>query len=285
MKFGANTFIWAAQFDESLHSLLPRLRQQGFDGIEVPLINPKNFDAAGTRKAVEANGLECTVCSILPGNLSLATADAGVRRQAIEHLKHVIALTAEVGAKLVAGPLYSPVGFMTGVRRTPEEWKRVVGGYQELDETLKSTGVTVAVEPLNRFETYFLNTCADAAALCKEIGHPQVGVLFDTFHANIEEKQLGPAILSLRGHLKHVHTCENDRGTPGTGHVDWNATFEALRALNYDGWVTIESFGFSLGELSAAASIWRDIAPSAEAIAFDGVRFLRSHLASAAASS
>jgi D-psicose/D-tagatose/L-ribulose 3-epimerase len=151
--------------------------------------------------------------------------------------------------------------------------------YQQLGPVLESHGVEIAIEPLNRFETYFLNTAEDAVALCEAIHHPQVGILFDTFHANIEEKKLGDAFRQVGPHLKHVHTCENDRGIPGTGHVEWNDVFEALRAMQYDRWLTIESFGFALGELSAAASIWRDIAPTPESIAFEGVKFLRRHMA------
>jgi D-psicose/D-tagatose/L-ribulose 3-epimerase len=172
---------------------------------------------------------------------------------------------------------------MTGRRRTAEEWKRAVECYQSIGGTLSEYGVRIAIEPLNRFETYFLNTAADAVALCDEIDHPNVGILFDTFHANIEEKNVAEAYRTVGRHLKHVHTCENDRGIPGTGHVDWKGVFQALRDVRYDGWLTIESFGFSLGELSAAASIWRDIAPSPESIAFEGVKFLKRGMAAGAA--
>ncbi len=162
------------------------------------------------------------------------------------------------------------------------EWKWAVECYQSLGPVLERHGVTVALEPLNRFETYFLNTAADAVALCDAIGHPNVGILFDTFHANIEEKDIGRAYRAVAKHLKHVHTCENDRGIPGSGHVEWNDVFAALREAKYDGWLTIESFGFALGELSAAASIWRDIEPSPELIAWEGVKFLKRNMAAAA---
>ncbi len=118
--------------------------------------------------------------------------------------------------------------------------------------------MTLAIELLNRFETYFLNTAADAAALCDQVGHPNVGILFDTFRANIEEKDIAAGYITLGKHLKHVHTCENDHGTPGSGHVEWSAVFPALRDLDYDGWLVIESFSFALGDLSAAACLWRD---------------------------
>jgi D-psicose/D-tagatose/L-ribulose 3-epimerase len=241
----------------------------------VPLFQPTQFAAADIRKGLADNGLECTICSILTGGMNVISEDAAVREKTRVHLQDCAKAAAEVGAKIIAGPLYSPVGLMTGRRRSEDEWKRAVECYQAIGPTLSEYGVTIALEPLNRFETYFLNTAADAVALCDAIGHPNVGILFDTFHANIEEKDVAEGYRTVARHLKHVHTCENDRGIPGTGHVDWPGVFQALRDVRYDGWLTIESFGFALGELSAAASIWRDIAPSPESIAFEGVKFLK----------
>ncbi len=283
MKFGVNTFIWTASFDRSNFALLPAIKAAGFDGVEVPLFHPSQFAAAEIRKGLAENGLECTTCSILTGGLNMLSDDAAVREKTRQHMQDCAKVAAEVGAKIIAGPLYSPVGLFTGSRRTSEEWKRAVDCYQSIGPTLSDYGVTIAIEPLNRFETYFLNTAADAVALCDAINHPNVGILFDTFHANIEEKDVAEGYRICAPHLKHVHTCENDRGIPGTGHVDWPGVFQALRDIRYDGWLTIESFGFSLGELSAAASIWRDIAPSPESIAFEGVKFLKKGMASAAA--
>jgi D-psicose/D-tagatose/L-ribulose 3-epimerase len=114
--------------------------------------------------------------------------------------------------------------------------------------------------------------------LATEIDHPNVGILFDTFHANIEEKDIGAGYRTVGKHLKHVHTCENDRGIPGSGHVEWPSVFQALRDLRYDGWLTIESFGFALPDLSAAAAIWRDIEATPESIAIEGVKFLRKNV-------
>jgi D-psicose/D-tagatose/L-ribulose 3-epimerase len=275
MKFGVNTFIWTANFDRSNLALLPAIKAAGFDGVEVPLFEPSEFAAADIRRGLADNGLECTICSILTGGLNMISGDAAVREKTRIHMQDCAEAAAEVGARIICGPLYSPVGLMTGQRRTGDEWKRAVDCYQAIGPTLSQYGVTIAIEPLNRFETYFLNTAADAVALCDAIGHPNVGILFDTFHANIEEKHVADAYRLVGRHLKHVHTCENDRGIPGTGHVDWPGVFQALRDVDYDGWLTIESFGFALGELSAAASIWRDIAPSPESIAFEGVKFLK----------
>lgn len=275
MKFGVNTFIWTANFDRSTLPLLPAIRSAGFDGVEVPLFNPAQFAASDIRRGLADNGLECTICSILTGGMNIISDDAAVRQKTLAHMRDCAKAAADVGAGIIAGPLYSPVGLFTGRRRTADEWKRAVDCYQSLGPTLAAHRVTIALEPLNRFETYFLNTAADAVALCDAIDHPNVGILFDTFHANIEEKDIAAAYRTVARHLKHVHTCENDRGIPGTGHVDWPGVFQALRDIRYGGWLTIESFGFALGELSAAASIWRDIAPSPEAIAFEGVKFLK----------
>jgi len=283
MKYGVNTFIWTANFTRENLPLLPEIKRHGFDGVEVPLFRPADFALADIRKGLEQNGLECTICSVIPGGLSIISDDAAVRQKTRTHMEDCIKTAAEVGAKIMAGPLYSPVGYLPGRRRTTDEWKWAVECYQSLGPVLDRHHVTIAIEPLNRFETYFLNTAADAVALCDQINHPNVGILFDTFHANIEEKSIAAGYRAVARHLKHVHTCENDRGTPGSGHVEWKEVFQALRDIRYDGWLTIESFGFALGELSAAASIWRDIAPTPESIAFEGVKFLKQNTTAAAA--
>jgi D-psicose/D-tagatose/L-ribulose 3-epimerase len=278
LQFGINTFLWASAFGAEQFELLPSIREHGFDGVELPLLRPREFKSAAIRRALIENALGCTTCSVVPSGLSLISDEAAVRRKTISYVTECITCTAEAGGTLMVGPLYSPVGYLPGRRRNADEWKRAVEGYQELGPVLLEHGVHVALEPLNRFETYFLNTTADAVKLCAEIAHPNVGILWDTFHANIEEKNIAEALRLTGRFLKHVHTCENDRGTPGTGHVDWKGVFAALRDLRYDGWLTIESFGFALGDIAAAASIWRDLAPTPEEIAWKGVEFLKASL-------
>jgi len=279
MKFGVNTFIWSATFDSSNFGLLPLIKEAGFDGVEVPLLRPESFAASSIRRANEAHGLECNACTVLVDGLSLISESAEIRRRTRLHLEDVAKVAADAGIGIVAGPLYSPVGYLPGRRRTSDEWKWAVEGFQSLGDTLAANGVTFAIEPLNRFETYFLNTAADSAALAQEIGHPNIGILFDTFHANIEEKSIAAGYRTVGPYLKHVHTCENDRGIPGSGHVEWKEVFQALRDLKYDGWLTIEGFGFALKDLSAAAAIWRDIERTPESIAFEGVKFLKKSVA------
>ena len=276
MKFGANSLMWTAGFDASHLDLLPKVKQMGFDGIEIARFAFDGFPAVDIKAALADNGLECTFCSALTGEMSLVSDDAAGRKQARDFLARGIEVAAELGSKIFMGPFCAPVGQLLGRRRTGDEWKRAVEGLQSLGATLDACDVTLTVEPLNRFETYFLNTATDGRKLCEEVGHPKVGILFDTFHGNIEEKELGQAIRTLGPHLRHVHACENDRGVPGSGHIEWPSVFSALRDVGYDDWVVIESFGSNIPEIAAAACIWRDLAPSSEAIAGDGLRFLRS---------
>lgn len=275
MKFGANTFIWADHFGTEQIPLLETLKRAGFDGIEIPLFKPEPARGREIRRVIEQHGLECTICSVLPVELHTGSDDTGIRRRTAEHLRGCVETAAELGSKVIAGPLYAPVGYFSGGRRTADEWRRAVECFQEVGRSLEEFGVTLAIEPLNRYETYFLNTTEDAVRLCQEIGHPRIGILFDTYHANIEEKDIAKSIQDAASYLRHFHSCENDRGIPGSGHVDWPGVFRALRRAGYEGWLTIESFGFSLGALSAAASIWRDLAPRAEDIALKGLQFLR----------
>ena len=228
MKFGVNVLIWTANFTPQHLPLLPEIKRHGFDGIEVPMFSLPDFCASDIRRGAEQNALECTACSVIPRGLSIGSDDSSVRQKARVHIEDCIKLAADAGAKILAGPLYTPVGFLPGRRRTADEWKWAVECYQSLGPVLERYSVTIAIEPLNRFETYFLNTAADAAALCDQIDHPNVGILFDTFHANIEEKSIGQAYRTVGRHLKHVHTCENDRGTPGSGHVEWNGCVPRL---------------------------------------------------------
>jgi len=275
MQFGVNLLLWTAAFEPSHRPLLDRIRNAGFDGVEVPMYKGRDFAVAALRQGLAETQMDCTICSVLVEGLSLISEDKHNRARAMDQMRENIAVAAEAGATLIVGPMYAPVGYLPGRRRTADEWKRGVEAWQQLASWLDEHNVTAAIEPLNRFETYFLNTAEDAARFCDAVGHPRVGVLFDTFHANIEERNIASGYRSLGKHLKHVHTCENDRGTPGSGHVEWREVFEALQELHYDGWLTIESFNSNLPEIAAATAIWRDLADPPESIAFEGIHFLK----------
>jgi D-psicose/D-tagatose/L-ribulose 3-epimerase len=275
MKFGVNTLLWTASFGLDDVPLLESIRQWGFDGVEIARFSFENFPARLLREHVSNAGLEPVLCSALTGQLSLVSEDASVRRAAEEFLKRAIEAAADLGSALLVGPYLAPVGGLTGRRASPDEWRRGVEGIARLTDWLRAHGVTLALEPLNRFETYVMTTAAEARRFCSEVHDPYVGVLFDTFHANIEEKRLGDAIRTLGPHLAHVHVCENDRGVPGSGHVAWDEVFSALREAGYDGWCVIESFGSCVPEIAAAACVWRDLAPDAESLARQGLVFLK----------
>ena len=279
MKLGVNTYIWGATFGPADFHLLPRIKASGFDGIEVPILDPVAFQADAVGRELDRIGLARTTVANVPGGSSLASSDAGaVQRRRTRGRVHQ------------AARIWDPRSLPGDVHacRLPHWERRTArmevgrGQLAAPRAVAEAAGIEIALEPLNRFETYFLNTAADAAQLCAEVGSPHVGILLDTFHANIEEKSIGAALRHAGPHLKHLHVCENDRGIPGSGHVAWPEFFRTVAELGYDRWMTIESFGFSLGELSTAAAVWRDLAPTPEDIAFEGVKFLRGHVGLAA---
>jgi D-psicose/D-tagatose/L-ribulose 3-epimerase len=275
MKFGINTLLWTSAFSLDDIPLLEQFRQWGFDGVEIARFDFQGFPARVLREAVRNAGLEATFCSALTGGLSLISEDASVRRAARDFIRRAVETAAELGSPVLAGPYVSPVGYLAGRRPTEDEWKRGVEGIAGLVPVLREHGVTLALEPLNRFETFILNTAGDLRRFCDEVHDPYVGALFDTFHANIEEKCFGAAVRALGPRLAHVHACENDRGAPGSGHVAWDEVFGALRENGYDGWCVIESFGSRIPEIAAAACIWRDLAPDAATLAREGLAFLK----------
>jgi len=276
MKIGVNGMLWSTQIGPEQFELLPRLRAAGFDSFEVPMFEPAKVPISPFRDALLANDLECSVCAILPAGLSPIAEDATTRQKTLAHLKDCVKATADLGAILMAGPMYAPVGYLTGKRRTEEEWKRALDCFQSLTPTLEQYSITLALEPLNRFETFFLTTVEESLHFCIEIDHPRIGLLLDTFHTNIEEKDVPSAFQSAGRFLKHVHISENDRGIPGSGHTDFPGILRALDKIGYSGSLVIESFGYLLPEMAAATAIWRDLAPTPESIAFEGIRYLRS---------
>lgn len=275
MKFGAHTFLWTKRFDESHLPVLPWLKEKGFDGIEIARYQLEDFPAARIRKELVRLQLRCTFCCGLSGDMSLVSSDIAIRDRAFSFITKAIETAAEVGAEKISGPLCSAVGYFSGHRRTQDEWNRAVEALQRVDEVLSRCGLTMAIEPLNRYLSYFLNTAADVIALCKEINSSRIGLLFDVFHANIEDPDLPGAILSAGPLLQHVHVCENDRGIPGTGHLPWAGMFAALRKIQYNQWLVIESFNFQDEEMAAMTRTWRDLAPKPEMIASEGLKFLK----------
>jgi len=275
MKYGVNTLAWTTRVDERLAPLFGKVKQWGFDGLELFLSPDEPADIAGIKRILDAAGLERTTCSVLPREANLVSPDAQVRARGVEYLKICLDRTAELGAPLICGPLYAGLGVMTGARRTSDEWKWAAEGLSQAAGHAQELRVTLCIEPLNRFETYFLNTQADAAKLVKDVGAPNVRVHFDTFHANIEERNPAASLRKIAKVLGHVHLSENDRGIPGSGHNDWRGVLSVLKEIGYDGWLTIESFAQPEPALAAAAAIWRDLAPSGDELAKRGIKYIK----------
>ena len=276
MKVGFNMLLWTTHVTEEHLPLLETLKKAGYDGVEVPIFegDTAHFEKVG--KAIKDNGLACTSVTVIPDEEhNPISTNAKHRQAAVEYLKWAIDCSAAVGSTVLCGPFYQPLGVFTGQGPTEQEKQRAVEVHRQAAEFAAKANLTLAVEYLNRFECYFLNTMADAADYVKRVNHPSLGVLFDTFHANIEEKDPVGCIGRHIDIIKHVHISENDRGTPGKGHIDWAGTFRALRSGGYDGWLVIEAFGRALPDLAAATRVWRDFFPSSEEVYTEGLKLVK----------
>lgn len=275
MKVGMNMLLWTATVTEEHSELLESIKNWGAEGVEIPIfaVDASPWEKLATR--MDGLGLGRTAVAVLPEGANLIGEEAKERKAAGEFLKGCVDVCHTMGAEVLAGPLYSPVGRLVGRGPDADENKRCVEGLKALGEHAEGSGVVIAVEPLNRFETYFLNTQEQCYAVMEAVGCDSVGHMYDTFHANIEERNLYAAIQSGGKHIRHVHISANDRGTPGEDHVDYIETFAALKNIGYDGWLTIESFGHRLAELAGATCIWREVSPSEEHVVREGVAFIR----------
>jgi D-psicose/D-tagatose/L-ribulose 3-epimerase len=274
LRIGVSGFAWTASFSQRHLDLLPPLRDQGLCAFEVPMFEPALLPAAAIRRAMSASDLACTVCAILPQGINPINPDSDIRKKSIQHLHTCLETAAEMGATLVGGPLYAPIGYLPGHRRTADEWAWALDAFHALLPDLAAFNIDLSIEPVNRSETFFLNTAQDAAALCNAINHPRVGVTIDTFHANIEEKNIPAAIAHLGRHLKHMHLSENDRGLLGSGHIDFPAILAALKSIDFAQLLIIEGFGYSAQEPTSPGALWADPAVTPEAIAIDGLQYL-----------
>lgn len=275
MKLGASAFNWTRTFDAGNYHLLPRLREAGFAALEIPIFDPSTIATTTLRRLLEKNDLDCTTCAILTGNINPVSGDAHQRKQARAHLAHCIETTAALGGRLLGGPLYAPINYLPGRLRSHDEWNWAVECFQSLGDLLNAHNITLALEPVNRSETYFLTTSAETARLCKEVDHPDIGVLIDTFHANIEEKSIPATISGLGTCLKHLHISENDRGVLGSGHVDFPRIMQALQSISYDGYLMIEGLGYIPPEKNVPDFMWRRPDETGDDIVFLGAAFLR----------
>jgi D-psicose/D-tagatose/L-ribulose 3-epimerase len=276
MKTGFNLLLWTTHVGDEHLPLLEKLKACGYDGVEIPLFQGAAPHFRKLSRAIRDNGLACTTVTVLPDEArSAISPDAGSRAGALDHFKWAIDCSRVLASEVLCGPFHQPLGVFSGKGPSEDEKARAAEVHRAAAEVAAAAGLVLAIEPLNRFECYFLNTMADARAYVERVGHPSFGALYDTFHANIEERDPVGCIAETADVIRHVHISENDRGTPGKGHVPWGATFRALRAAGYDGWLTIEAFGTALPALAAATKVWRDFFPSREEVYEHGLKTIR----------
>lgn len=278
MKFGVNTFVWESPFSTDHHlSLCQKAGQMGFDLLEVAVEDPDLVDVSRLKQAARAAGIGVLVCGAFGPGRNLSSVDAGERQNAESYLQWCIEAAAELESPVFSGPMYSAVGKprLESADARQAEWDRAVSGLQKWAGVAQQHGVKLAFEPLNRFETDMINVVDQGLALIEAVGSPALGFHLDTFHMHLEEKDSAAAIRRAAGHIFHVHACENDRGIPGTGQVNWTGVAQALTDTTYQGAVVIESFTPKVKSIARAVCIWREIAPSQDAIAADGLSFLK----------
>lgn len=282
MRFGVNTWVWASPLTtDELKTLAPHVKSLGFDWIEIPLETLTDLDASAGAQIIRDNGLGVSTCAAMAPDRDLIHPDPAIRENGMVYIRGCIDAAQALGATNLVGPIYSAVGRVW--QQTPDERSRdvdtLVANLSELARYAGERGVVLGIEPLNRFETSFINLATQAVEVVDRVDHPSCRIMLDTFHMNIEEKSLGDAIRAAGSRLCHFHACENDRGAPGSGNVTWDQVKQALGDIGYDGPVVIESFTDKVKSIARAAAIWRAFERSQDALAQNGLIFLKKLLA------
>ncbi|WP_168563796.1 sugar phosphate isomerase/epimerase family protein [Crateriforma spongiae] len=277
MLYGMNLLLWSGEVTEDLLPICEKLKAMGFDGVEIPMFN-LDLDYAKLGKQLDDLGLRRTAVTIRNLEDNPISPDAAVRDKGVELNKKTLDCCAAVGAETLVGPYHSAIGHFSGAGATADEWQWGVESIRATAEHAADVGVRMGMEALNRFECYFLNCHADSARFARDVDHPACGIMYDTFHANIEEKSMRDAVLAGGDKLYHIHISENDRSTPGTGGVNWDENFDAIAESGYDGWLVIEAFGLALPEIAAATKIWRKMFDTELKLSEDGLNFMKSEM-------
>lgn len=278
MKYGMNMLLWSSSLTTDDSELFQKLKDMGYDGVEIPMfdLDVKAYGALG--KLLDDIGLERTAVTVCSPEANPISESAEIRSAAVDHLKVVVDCCEALGAQTLAGPLHSALGEFSGQGATADEWKRGQESLLQVADHAQQAKVMLAIEYLNRFECYFLNCAEDCSRFCREADHPYLKMMYDSFHANIEEKDPKAAIKTCIDQTVHVHISENDRSTPGEGQINWDSTFEGLKEVDYDGWMVVEAFGLALPELAAATRIWRKMFPDEEYLASNALKFMKARV-------
>jgi D-psicose/D-tagatose/L-ribulose 3-epimerase len=280
MRFGINTFLFTSPFTNDSTKLFKQIKRWGFETVEIPIEEPFHIDPARVKCELDKEGLVCgSVCACTGADRDLR---GTVKQQetALAYLTKLMDQMVPLDCRTLMGPIYSAVGRAEAV--PPAEyklqWKTVVKHLRTQSRYAEERGQRICLEPLNRFETDFINTCDQALKMVRDVGSPALKIMLDTFHVNIEEKNQAAPIRKAGEHLAHFHACGCDRGTPGNDHIDWLSIAAALKEIGYDGDVVIESFAANVKMIARAAAIWRQIEPTQDEIAVKGLKFLQETL-------
>ena len=246
-KYGINLLLFTSNFTEKELYLIKKVKDLGCDCVEIPVFNPEEFPSEKVRKELDTNDIEACVCYGCEKDSDVASLDSNIRQVGIERFKKAIDHAVVMGAKKVGGVVYKAGGIFTGAAPTEEEWNYSVNSMREIAKYAQKFDISICVEQINRYETYFINTTADALKYCKDVGEPNMELLLDAHHLILEELSIYDSIKTAGKYLGHFHTAENNRGIPGTGQVNWTEVFKALKEINYSGWLIIESFHQNFG--------------------------------------
>jgi D-psicose/D-tagatose/L-ribulose 3-epimerase len=280
MQLATSTFIWVSPFSSDRLDLFARAARLGSDVLEICIEDPSLIRTDEVAEAAAGAGIGTSVCGAFGTSRDVSSEDPKVRAQGLEYLRRCIDIAAALNSPLVSGPMYSATGktrlLAEDARKQQREW--AADGIRRAADYAAACGVRLAVEPLNRYETDLVNTVGQGMDLCEQVGRDNVGLLLDTFHMNIEEKNIAEAIRLGGDRLFELHACENDRGTPGSGHVEWAEVLDAVVKLRFDGLIALEAFTPEIEEIARAVSMWRPVAANGDALVENGLRFLRSEL-------
>lgn len=280
MKTGMNLLLWTDHVTEAQDPIIDQIKALGFDAVEIPIFNTSDLAPyARLGKRLQSLGLGATGVTVMGAGFNPISPDPQSRDAAVAHLDRAMECGQQFGCEILCGPLHSAIGVFSGTGPTEEEFKYGVDTLRRAAEKAQSRGIKLAIESLNRFECYFLTTAAQTVHFVRAVNHPSCKMMYDSFHAHIEEKNQANTILSCAAETIHVHVSENDRGTPGTGQVEWSSFFSGLRQSGYNGYLTIEAFGTALPALAAATKVWRSLFPDAIGLCRDGLAFIRKHTA------
>jgi len=273
VKLGIHAYAWCSQWSNDTLNLIDRCKALGLDFIELPLMVLETWDGAAVRARLENVSLDACTSTVLLSGTDVTSDDPAVRRAGVDYLKACVRATAEIGATNFSGVIYSQFVKPAIRRPTDEAWQRSADALREVARYAQGFGVQIGLEPVNRYETYLVNTCEQARRLKERIGEPNVKIHLDTYHMNIEEKDFYAATRLAGEDLIHIHLCENDRGIPGTGHVDWDGMFRALAEIGYRGYAALESFVDVTDIMNTW--VWRQLAPDGDTLVRQGVAFIR----------